>query len=752
MRHTGLRFALLGVVAVLMMNMAASVTIVLWSPRQVNPAFVEPGRTFTADVQGPSWLSTGGWSASLANDLRSWNCTVTSAVAAKIKHGTLDGWKLTIRVPSDVPPELFKLTVSHSAGASASWSHAVSVVPDLEAPFYILHMTDEHARDRYASQASGYRSAELVGWAAPVVNLINPRFVLNSGDDVHDWWKLNRPDQISWYKASKAKYRVPTIIIPGNHDVAPMSDAAHATTTQKWDREMGYRGFSVRMGPSFYLLGHDYYDGSMRTWASEEWNRSFSDSAIAFRVLTQHYTDAYALRPGSGRYPHLMLVGHLHYNDVVQTTPYPLLITTTAADYAKCGFLEFRRTSTGGWYCPSVSTHENAGNQIALVGDWGSPRITTSWAKPNDGTSSTNSVSITNRIGRDFYDGRVRFLLPAGEYAVKGGQKLAQYSYSNGSKTAVVVKVNIARNATTTVSVSPSSEPVAPVTRFFQNGLYPSSSYAGTRDTYISASNTTTNYGASTALLVDGDDPNGTGRDKAILIKWDLSSIPPGSRVQSASITFDVLNPSSQSYEIYRAGKPWVEGEATWNVYRTGSSWEVPGAKGSGDRGTTVRGKLTGTSTGLQTMALNADGVALIQQWVDNPSSNFGFIIANASNTDGIDLSSREIGTASRRPKLAVTYVPASTTTAKESDVVESEDPVEPDPTSPEVLAETPEPSEPLRLEDAPPPAPASPDDFGAPVDGGDFAAEDSDRPACGATGIEALIVLAALLLRRRKP
>src|SRR5436190_5875932 len=212
----------------------------IWSPRQVNAAFVQPNGTFVAEVAAVNTASTTGWAASLQNDLKTWPATVVSAVWGKIKHGTLDGWKITIRVPSGTSPELFTLNLTHSTGGSASSGHAVSVVLDLESNFYALQLTDEHVRTQNAPSADGYRSGQLVGWAAPVVNLVNPRFVLNSGDDTDGMAWADSPNQFPWYKGGRSSYRVGCVTVPGNHDVTPTGDARHAVTTTRWDSEMGY--------------------------------------------------------------------------------------------------------------------------------------------------------------------------------------------------------------------------------------------------------------------------------------------------------------------------------------------------------------------------------------------------------------------------------------------------------------------------------------------------------------------------------
>ena len=158
------------------------------------------------------------------------------------------------------------------------------------------------------------------------------------------------------------------------------------------------------------------------------------------------------------------------------------------------------------------------------------------------------------------------------------------------------------------------------------------------------------NYGSSIEILIDGSPDYGT------VIKWDISAIPSGEIIQSASITFTVFSSTGDVYEVYEMKRDWVESQATWNEYASGSSWETGGAQGSLDRGTTVLGTITG-STGSQTINLNSSGIALVQSWVDNPSSNFGITIQDyAGASDGMDFYSSEYATASWRPTFTVQY------------------------------------------------------------------------------------------------
>ena len=70
----------------------------------------------------------------------------------------------------------------------------------------------------------------------------------------------------------------------------------------------------------------------------------------------------------------------------------------------------------------------------------------------------------------------------------------------------------------------------------------------------------------------------------------------------------------------------------------------------------TVIGTITAPDTGEVTITLNAAGIALVQSWVDDPSTNNGILIADSKVSDGLVFDSRNAETASTRPKLTVTY------------------------------------------------------------------------------------------------
>jgi PKD repeat protein len=184
-------------------------------------------------------------------------------------------------------------------------------------------------------------------------------------------------------------------------------------------------------------------------------------------------------------------------------------------------------------------------------------------------------------------------------------------------------------------------------------------SLANSADTMILENAPTTNYGATTPLGADGDEPTGTARDKSSLLKWSVSTIPAGSKISSASVTLNVTNSSTQTYQAFGLKQPWAESAATWTLYAAGQPWQIAGANGSLDRDAQAAGTIRPATMGKQTFTLSP---ALVQSWLDNPQSNNGIIITNTSNTDGFDFSSREATTSSLRPQLDVTYAKLTTT------------------------------------------------------------------------------------------
>jgi len=172
--------------------------------------------------------------------------------------------------------------------------------------------------------------------------------------------------------------------------------------------------------------------------------------------------------------------------------------------------------------------------------------------------------------------------------------------------------------------------------------------------------------------------PDGpTAFRRRALVKFNLSAIPSGSTISSATLTMYVSRVSqsaAESITLHRMTADWGEGtsnapneegqgapatnnDATW-VYRfySGTPWTTPGGSGqfvSGASDTTsVGAALAFYSWTSATMATDVSG------WVNNSANNFGWMIRGneVNNNTSKRFNTHEHGTAAQRPTLSVTF------------------------------------------------------------------------------------------------
>jgi len=497
-------FVILTLLAATFIGFAKSVatnTAALWRPRFATPAIValdsSSNRQFTAEVKGAA--SAKNWSAGIANDLKNWPCKILSAKYSKINRGTEPGWQVQISIPADSSPELFTLSISNSEFVTVQ-RQSVSVVPAFETNFYILHISDEQIVNQYHTDPSGqyYKMVgtwEEMKWMQEPINLINPRFVIVTGDQIDfngalDGWnnwanwgykphgkKLFTPEETKelenrlseLYHDCHQGYRVPYVETPGNHDVAPSGKKLDGTeidwnpiSAGMYEKWFGQRTWSFRMA-DFYVLMHDWSDPTLKAWAANDFDAAMKDPSIKFRLVGQHFHTTWNGAPtGNDSFRpdkcDLMLIGHGHTTATMQTAPYYIYEDGPAFKYGTTGFFNFRRTSNG-WTCDQTESPRNVTNDVwHLFTDNGATKLVRA-DQPDTMNVTTNTVTITNDLPQNFYDGRVRFVLKKGNYRKpKNGVVLAEYDCADNQRTVVLVKVNIP--AKSSISVSIPTEPI----------------------------------------------------------------------------------------------------------------------------------------------------------------------------------------------------------------------------------------------------------------------------------------------------
>lgn len=246
--------------------------------------------------------------------------------------------------------------------------------------------------------------------------------------------------------------------------------------------------------------------------------------------------------------------------------------------------------------------------------NWDITALTQAWINHTRDNYGMVLVGSGNTVEMSFW---------ASEYSTQNLRPKLVIQYTYGS-------ISTPTN-TPAISATPGASPTPTLTStpgqelIYQQGT---SGYTGVTDTYISQWQPTTNYGDNVTMLVRQGDVRGT------LVRFDLASLPGGITIQQAQLELYALsrsNAGNLTVEAYRVIRPWAEGQATWNLATTSTSWGVAGCNQEG----TDRTAALVDSTVVNTV--NAwhtwDITSAVQQWVASPGTNRGVILKGAGAT-----------------------------------------------------------------------------------------------------------------------
>jgi hypothetical protein len=169
------------------------------------------------------------------------------------------------------------------------------------------------------------------------------------------------------------------------------------------------------------------------------------------------------------------------------------------------------------------------------------------------------------------------------------------------------------------------------------------------------------------------------GDFRRALIQFNIAAaVPAGATITAVTLTLSVDitgGPSSDDYSLHALNSAWGEGtsigpgaggsggtavspDATWNDRILGTPWTVPGGDfGAAVATTTLPGSNGDFDWSSATMVTN------VQNWLDNPGTNFGWILIGneAASCNARRFGSKDLGTL---PVLSVTYSCATPPTA----------------------------------------------------------------------------------------
>ncbi len=161
-------------------------------------------------------------------------------------------------------------------------------------------------------------------------------------------------------------------------------------------------------------------------------------------------------------------------------------------------------------------------------------------------------------------------------------------------------------------------------------------------DTHAQQDKATNNYGTDTSMLVRSWQATKNAR---AFVRFDVSSIPVGSTITSATLTLcaERVPSGTRTYEVHRVTASWGETTLTWN--------NQPSVAAAATDSATLP-----SSPSCMTWTVTAD----VQAWVDG-TANDGWRMWDTVEGDNpkqiTEFRTRENSVAAERPKLDVTYV-----------------------------------------------------------------------------------------------
>jgi len=161
-------------------------------------------------------------------------------------------------------------------------------------------------------------------------------------------------------------------------------------------------------------------------------------------------------------------------------------------------------------------------------------------------------------------------------------------------------------------------------------------------DTFIRASGPTSNFGTLPEIEVRPD----SGANRRGLVRFDVSSIPPGSTVTQAKLyLYEKDQKLDQITYLYRLISPWSEDSVTWN-----DPWITAG--GDFDSSRAYASFLPNQTSCM----LEIDLTTLVQEWVDGVP-NYGFMLYSTGPNHILRYSSKENTALEEHPKLDIIYL-----------------------------------------------------------------------------------------------
>jgi len=223
------------------------VITIIQQPLANIPTIITPGDTLEilCDLQNQPY----SWTAKLIYKNRVIELRSLDQIFDSLKNL----WLLTAIIPDTVLFELYDLKLEIPGNDTDVVKNAVHIIPNFKSDFYFVHITDTHLPTHlyYFQGGSENDTSELEDLRQVIkdINLINPAFVLITGDIINEGELEDYLDRRYYTRTQKilSEFEVPVYLVAGNHDIGgwiltPMPDG---TARRDWWRFFGWNYLDI---------------------------------------------------------------------------------------------------------------------------------------------------------------------------------------------------------------------------------------------------------------------------------------------------------------------------------------------------------------------------------------------------------------------------------------------------------------------------------------------------------------------------
>ena len=431
------------------------------------PAIVIPGQAMEIVCLAPE--STTDWSAELIHNEN----TLSLNINGEVFDTSRQRWFLTTIIPEPEIFELYDLKVTASGDIEDITANAVQIIHEIKNEYYFIHITDTHLPTHlfYPDEETLTDTSEIVDFREVIndINLINPEFVLFTGDLVNEGELEDFENRRYFTKAQRLmkELEVPVYLVSGNHDLGGWSDTPppQGTARRNWWRFFGWNwlsdppdiepyytqdysfdygsvhfvGMEAYLNYDYYMYdiyGYESFIPSQLVWLEEDLQEAAESEA---KVLFYHYDFSEQIDL-SDLEVDMALWGHIHSDDGnINSHPYNL-----ATDNVCDGDRAYRLIRVNDSELdPQYTSH------AGLNGE----NLNITFYPSNEGIADSVSAIIENQQNLDFEHAQIKFLMPNGDFDHIVQNGILEQVDPSGEFNVCYVSVNIPANSEINVSI-----------------------------------------------------------------------------------------------------------------------------------------------------------------------------------------------------------------------------------------------------------------------------------------------------------